>query len=147
MPVAGRERQRRRGASIAIIAAAMLAGLLAGGTGVVVADRYGDADDPFGGAIDAASYQAVILTNDKLYFGRLRAVSDDFYQLSPAFFLRESRQDAQAQPVRALVPITREIHAPENAMLIRSDEVVVVENLDEDSPILAEIRRQTRNDD
>lgn len=113
---------------------------------MALADRYGSGTaDPFGGEIESSSYQAVILSNDKVYFGRLRVVSDDFYQLSPAFFLRETRQDAGSQPVRALLPVTQEIHAPEKAMLIRTSQVVVVQNLDEDSPILAEIRRQNRN--
>jgi hypothetical protein len=97
------------------------------------------------GTIDRSSYQAVILTNDKVYFGRLSSANDAFFRLDDAFFLTESRVDSGAEPVRSLQPVNRELHAPEDRMLIRKDEVVLVENLAKDSPVLAEIKRQTRN--
>ena len=132
------------GRSIAPILAALLAGLLLGGlaTGAYLGSQDSDGGDEFAGAIDESRYQAVILSNDKVYFGQLESVSDDFFRLDSAFFLRETREDADAEPVRALLPVNREIHAPENTMLIRKDEVVLVENLAKDSPILTEIKRQ-----
>ncbi|MBW3650247.1 MAG: hypothetical protein KY458_06745 [Actinobacteria bacterium] len=122
--------------------AALVLGLLLGVVGGRLLDGGADEVDPFGGAIDTARYQAVILTNDKVYFGRLSSASSEFYRLADAFFLRETRDRPDAEPVRALLPVNREIHAPENSMLIRKEEVVLVENLDKDSPILEEIRRQ-----
>ncbi len=122
--------------------AALVAGLLLGGLGAGLLAGGSDEVDPFGGLVDRARYQAVILSNDKVYFGRLSSVSDEFYRLNDAFFLRETRDRPEAEPVRALLPVNREIHAPENSMLIRKDEVVLVENLDRESPILTEIRRQ-----
>lgn len=134
----------REGRSIAPILAALLAGLLLGGlaTGAYLGGQDDDGGDEFAGAIDTSRYQAVILSNDKVYFGQLESVSDDFFRLDSAFFLRETREDAEAEPVRALLPVNREIHAPDNTMLIRKDEVVLVENLAKDSPILTEIKRQ-----
>ena len=132
------------GRSIAPILAALLAGLLLGGlaTAAYLGSQDDGGGDEFAGAIDSTRYQAVILSNDKVYFGQLESVSDDFFRLESAFFLRETREDAEAEPVRALLPVNREIHAPENTMLIRKDEVVLVENLAKDSPILTEIKRQ-----
>jgi hypothetical protein len=135
------------GRSLAPILAALLAGLLIGGlaTGAFLGSQDSDDDgggDEFAGAIDTARYQAVILSNDKVYFGKLESVSDEFFRLESAFFLRETREDAEAEPVRALLPVNREIHAPDNTMLIRKQEVVLVENLAKDSPILTEIKRQ-----
>ena len=122
------------------VVAGLLAGILLGATAMAFLDR----EDPgFGGGVDEDRYQAVILSNDKVYFGRLKSVSGDFFQLRDAFFLRETRTSEDAEPVRALLPVNREIHAPENRMLIRKDEVVLVENLATNSPILTEIRRQT----
>jgi hypothetical protein len=103
-------------------------------------------DNPFAGRIDEDRYQAVILSNDKVYFGRIGDVSDTFFELEDAFFLRETRENAEAEPVRALLPINSELHAPENRMLIRKDEVVLVENLAEDSPLMTEIKRQKGED-
>lgn len=99
-------------------------------------------DDVFAGAVDKSRYQAVILSNDKVYFGKISAKSAEFYELTDAFFLRETREGDDAEPVRSLLPVNREIHAPDNTMLIRRDEVVLIENLAKDSPLLKEISRQ-----
>lgn len=135
-------REEKTAGLLGPVLAALVLGLVVGGFATSRLDRGSTEDDPFGGALDSARHQAVILSNDKVYFGRLSSHSDDFYRLSDAFFLRETRESPEAEPVRALLPVNREIHAPENSMLIRKDEVVLVENLDKDSPILTEIRRQ-----
>lgn len=140
------DRGPKRAKPIGAVVAALVVGLLLGAGGALALDAMsgddGSTADDFGGVVDTARYQAVILTNDKVYFGRIRSVSDDFYELDSAFFLRETRESEDAEPQRALLPVNREIHAPDNAMLIRKDEVVLVENLAQDSPILEEIKRQ-----
>ena len=129
----------------------MLAGVLLGlvigvlGTLGVVAmsDDDEEAVDPFAGLIERDGYQAVILANDRVYFGKIEAAGTDFYKLDDAFFLRETAGEGEdAQATRALLPINRELHGPENSMLIRRDEVVLIEDLADDSPILREIERQ-----
>ena len=145
-PTAPRPRPPSGGGGAALGIAALVLGLLLGAFGMKLVDNAGDDADSgnvLAGNIDGARYQAVILTNDKVYFGRLTEVNDTFFRLDDAFFLRETRESAEAEPVRALLPINRELHAPENSILIRQDEVVLVENLDEKSPLLAEIERQT----
>ncbi|HEX4978537.1 MAG TPA: hypothetical protein VFV35_00595 [Acidimicrobiales bacterium] len=132
---------RRGGASTGLVVLALLAGLVVGALGAMLLDDSDDGD-PFAGRIDDDRYQAVILSNDKVYFGRLSEASSTFFALDDAFFLREVRQDENAEPERALLPVNAELHAPENRMLIRRDDVVLVENLDEESPVLTEIRRQ-----
>jgi hypothetical protein len=132
------------GRNLGAVLAALLVGLIVGGAlGALLfnQDKGGGGDD-LAGKIDSSRYQSVILSNDKVYFGQLKTVSDAYYELDNAFFLRETRQSADAEPVRALLPVNREIHAPDNTMLIRKTEVVLVENLAKDSPILTEIKRQ-----
>jgi hypothetical protein len=129
------------GAALAI--AALVLGLVLGAAGIKLIDSAGKDGNPLAGNIDTGRFQAVILTNDKVYFGRLTEVNDTFFRLDDAFFLRETRESADAEPVRTLLPVNRELHAPENRMLIRQDEVVLVENLAKDSPVLGEIKRQT----
>jgi len=131
----------RGGGGLALPLLALVVGLILGAIGMT-AFGSSDDDDPFAGRIDEARYQAVILSNDKVYFGRIRDVSSTFFALDDAFFLRETREDENAQPQRALLPVNAELHAPENRMLIRKDEVVLVENLAEDSPVMTEIKRQ-----
>lgn len=119
-------------------------GLLLGAFGMsLIADDDSGASEVLAGNIDPSRYQAVILVNDKVYFGRLSVANDAFFRLDDAFFLRETRENPDADPVRTLLPVNRELHAPENSMLIRQDEVVLIEDLDEESPVLEEIKRQT----
>jgi hypothetical protein len=135
------EQTRAPRGSVTIALVALVVGVVIGAAGWAVFGSDDDGD-PFGGAIDTTRYQAVILTNDKVYFGRVEDVSDTFLRLDDAFFLRETRESADAEPVRTLLPINRELQAPENRMLIRKDEIVLVENLAADSPVLKEIKRQ-----
>lgn len=138
---AGRPRQPN---GMALVVAALVLGLVLGAFGMRLLDGGGgsDSSDSLAGNIDTGRFQAVILTNDKVYFGRLSEVNETFFRLDDAFFLRETRESEEAEPVRALLPVNRELHAPENSMLIRQDEVVLVENLDAESPLTTEIERQ-----
>ena len=107
-----------------------------------LADPPAGPGDALGAAVDRDGFQAVILSNDKLYFGRLEEHSDTFLRLEEAYFLRETREGEEGEAVQALLPVARELHGPENSMLIGRDEIVLVENLAADSPVLNEIRRQ-----
>ncbi len=138
---ASRAELRRSRTPVAAVLLALLVGIILGAGGATL---LRPSSDGFAGAIDETRYQAVILSNDKVYFGKISAASGDFYELKNAFFLRETRAGDGAEPVRALLPVNREIHAPDNDMLIRKEEVVLVENLAKDSPILQEIQRQKR---
>lgn len=130
------------------VIAAVLLGLVVGVLGTLALVTMTDEDeaevDPFAGLIQRDGYQAVILANDRVYFGKIEAAGADFYRLDDAFFLRETAagEGDEAQATRALLPINRELHGPENSMLIRRSEVVLVEDLADDSPILREIERQ-----
>ena len=124
------------------ILAGLAVGILLGVFGVLVVQKAGDSGDPFDGALKSGRFQAVILANDKVYFGQSSDKSDEFYLLRNAFFLRETTPAAGGEPQRSLLPVNRELQAPENTMLIRKDQVVLVENLAADSPIQKEIERQ-----
>ena len=95
----------------------------------------------FGGNLDEGGYQAVILSNDKVYFGKLKDVSGDFYQLEDAYFARDVAPAQEGGNVqRQVLPVSNELHTPENSMMIRKDDVVIVENLSEDSEVLKAIK-------
>lgn len=143
-----RQRQRKsgKGASAAVVAlvAVVLLALIAGGF-LLVANSSGD---PFGGSVDTAGYQAVILSNDKVYFGKIRKGDGDFYELSNVYFIREQQSSPDAAPQRQVLPLNAELQAPENRMLIDKDKVVIIENLDKASPVLKTIQQleeQTKN--
>src|SRR4051794_4212498 len=74
--VRGRARGLRgSGGSSAWVALALAAGLLLGGLAMFLATNKSDAD-PFAGRVNAARYQTVVLTNDKVYFGKIAAAGD-----------------------------------------------------------------------
>src|SRR3954447_23308960 len=90
-----------RGRNVGALIAALVVGLVVGGGLAALFLNNGNGGDDFGGAIDSSRYQSVILTNDKVYFGQLTTASDTYYELDNAFFLRETRESADAEPVRA----------------------------------------------
>lgn len=121
--------------------AAALVGLIVGAGATALVTSRGD--DGLAGRIASDRAQAVILANDKVYFGQVRDAGPEFLELRNAFFLRETPATGGGEPTRTLVPLRQEIHSPENRMLIRRDQVVLVENLAPDSPVQQEIARQT----
>lgn len=132
----------RNGSGAALPLLALVVGLVLGALAMMAFGSDDSDGNAFAGRVDEDRYQAVILSNDKVYFGRISDASSTFFALDDAFFLRETREDENAAPQRALLPVNAELHAPENRMLIRKDEVVLIENLAEDSPVLTEIQRQ-----
>lgn len=118
----------------ALVLAAVLA---AAGYGVITLIG---SDDPFAGRVDPSRYQAVILSNPEC-----TSVTSDRPDLSStscgdAFFIREG--DASA---REVVPLSQELHGPENRTLIRREQVILIQNLRPDSPVAEAIQRISRS--
>ena len=99
--------------------------------------------------IDGSKYQAVLLSNGQWYFGKLKLVNDS-YKLTDVFYLeQQNSQDSQksdttqlndtTKPV--LIKLGNEIHAPEDSMIIKSDQVVFFENI-KDSGQVATLMKQ-----
>jgi hypothetical protein len=85
-------------------------------------------------SVDRARFQAVVLSSGVIYFGHLRVADHGFYELRDAYYIQEVKK-AGAEPSRQVVPLTQELHGPENRMLIPREHVVSVENLRPDSPV------------
>lgn len=99
-------------------------------------DRY-DKDD----FIDTATYQAVFLTNDQIYFGRLKNVSSDYLVLSDVYYAKVNDSGA-GQLVKLGVG---EPHGPKGEMIINQDQVLFWENLTFDSPVVKAIQQGKQN--
>jgi hypothetical protein len=125
----------------------VLAVVLVVAAGAVVAFAVGRAvrdDDPFESFVDTGSFQAVVLANDRVYFGHLRDHEGGFYELTDVYFLRDRPATAGAPtstPTRQVVSLRGESHTPTDSMLIARDKVLAVENLDRRSAVLATIKR------
>ena len=94
-------------------------------------DRY-DKND----FIDPGSYQAIFLTNDQVYFGRLKNINSDYLFLSDVYYAKVNEGGAgQLVKLGAIEP-----HKPKDGMIINQDQVLFWENLNDDSPVVNTIR-------
>lgn len=96
------------------------------------------------GAAMASGYQAVFLTNNQVYFGKVQNPNSQYVMLSDIYYLQVTQQlqpptDAQAQSLQ-LVKLGNELHGPTDEMQINRDQVMFIENLKDDSNIVKTIR-------
>lgn len=86
--------------------------------------------------IDQAVYQAVFLTNDQIYFGRLKNISNDYLILSDVYYIKVNEGGAgQLLKLGSLEP-----HGPRDQMVINQDQILFWENLKADSPVIKTIQ-------
>jgi hypothetical protein len=95
------------------------------------------------GEPDASLYQAVILSNSQLYFGKLSRLNTDWPILTDVYYLRGRQQapetvkpGAAPQPAFDLVKLGTEIHQPQDAMALNKSQIVYWENLSPDSQVI-----------
>lgn len=85
--------------------------------------------------IDTATYQAIFLTNDQIYFGHLKDISDDYLILTDVYYVKINEEGKSI-----LVKLGAfEPHVPEDSMTINKDQVLFWENLKPDSQVIKTI--------
>lgn len=98
----------------------------------------------FRGASESGEYQAVFLTNNQVYFGKVQGAGRDVVILSDVYYLPQSTQLQQgdsASPAEiALIKLGKELHGPTDRMQIIRDNILFFETLSEDSKILKAIQ-------
>jgi len=90
------------------------------------------------GSTDA--YQAVFLTNDQVYFGRLTRADSQFPVLKDVYYLQvtqalQPREQSQASTNINLIKLGGELHGPSDEMVLNRDHILFYENLTEDSQV------------
>jgi hypothetical protein len=86
--------------------------------------------------IDRSAYQAVFLTNGATYFGKLQPQGDDWFRLDDVFYLQTAEQGTSQ-----LVKRGNEAQGPKEPMIISEQQILFIENMREDSDIVALIKR------
>lgn len=86
--------------------------------------------------IDATTYQAIFLTNDQIYFGHLKNVSNDYLILSDVYYVKIDEENDKNILVRLG---TIEPHEPTGSMTVNKDQVLFWENLRPDSQVIKKI--------
>ncbi|HEX8919088.1 MAG TPA: hypothetical protein VF898_11340 [Chloroflexota bacterium] len=114
---------------IAFAAGAVVALILVILVAVAVA-RSLSASDSLASGINSGEYQAVFLTNNQVYFGKLTAPGGDYYYLRHVYYL-QSQVSPQSgkRPRQTLIKLGNEIHGPEDLMIISRKQILFVENL------------------
>ena len=92
-----------------------------------------------------SEYQAVFLTNNQVYFGKLYDENSDYPVLKDVFYLQVTQvlqpkePDAPAQQIN-LVKLGGELHGPMDEMKINKDHILFIEDLKPDSQVVAGIK-------
>jgi hypothetical protein len=86
--------------------------------------------------IDHSAYQAVFLTSGDIFFGKLQPQGDEWFLLSDVFYLSAGEQSAPQ-----LIKRGSEAQGPKEPMIISKDQIRFIENLRDDSEIVALIKR------
>ena len=97
-----------------------------------------------------SDYQAVFLINGQVYFGKLSSESSQFPILRDIYYLQvqEVLQPAQTKDGKAtqekqqgvsLVKLGGELHGPTDEMRLNRDQILLIENLREDSNVVKAI--------
>jgi len=86
--------------------------------------------------IDQNTYQAVFLTNNQTYFGRLKSISSDYLILLDVYYVKIDDNGAgQLVKLGSIEP-----HEPENKMIINRDQILFWENIKLDSLVVKKIQ-------
>ena len=107
----------------------------------------------YGGLLNGGSagkYQAVFLSNNQVYFGKLSNLNSNFPTLSDIYYLQVTQvlqpkaPNSPAQQVN-LVKLGGELHGPEDVMKINKDHILFVEDLKADSQVTNAIKDYKKN--
>lgn len=77
-------------------------------------------------------YQAVVLSNGQVYFGKIIKIDEGYTYLKNVFYPERPSEELQKEnpdTSTVLIKLGNEIHGPEDQMMIRNEQVLYYENL------------------
>jgi hypothetical protein len=101
--------------------------------------------------VEKARYQAVFLTNNQVYFGKINTFSDKAVVLTDVFYIETPNQNQNQSSATANTNYTlrklgdSELHAPQDKMVINRDQVIFWENLKDSSQVVTKIKEYKKN--
>ena len=87
------------------------------------------------------SYQAVLLSNGSVYFGKLQDYGDRFPVLTDVFYIQSSVNPDTKQTVNVLVKRGKELHSPDR-MYLNPSQIILVEPVGPNSKVMQLILEQ-----
>lgn len=91
-------------------------------------------------------YQAVFLSNNMVYFGKISNVTGEYIKMTDIYYLQVNQQQTdqktqtQQQQQLSLAKLGNELHGPEDAMYINRKEVLFWENLKPEGKVVQAIK-------
>jgi len=97
--------------------------------------------------IDSSKYQAVFFTNGQVYFGKLAPVNSEYFRLTDVFYIQQSSKTDNPQETTdqssdiELIKLGKEVHGPQDAMIISKQQVLFFENLTDEGKVTQSITK------
>lgn len=111
---------------------------------IAVVTTFGIFGDYAGGRPDSDKYQAVTLAGGATFYGQLQGIGNKYVVLENAYTLQNAAQDPKATPRPQLVSRDKSLYKPVPAMRINSDQIIIWEDLSDDSPVTKAIDEQDK---
>jgi hypothetical protein len=89
------------------------------------------------------TYQAVLLSNGNVYFGKLEDYGSRFPVLTDVFYIQSSVNPDTKQTVNVLVKRGQELHAPDR-MYLNPSQIILVEPVGSNSKVMQLILEQRK---
>jgi hypothetical protein len=90
-------------------------------------------------------WQAIFLSNNDVYFGKIKNINRDDVTLIKVYYLKSDNEDITPENVNFKRSRVRklggEIHAPEDAMIINRSQILFIENLKDSAPIVKDMEK------
>jgi hypothetical protein len=80
--------------------------------------------------VDTNTYQAVFLSNGQIFFGKLSSGNDSYDYLRHVYLLQSSVTSRGHPGAQQLIKLTKEIHGPQDLLIIDRSQILYIENLD-----------------
>lgn len=91
--------------------------------------------------VDSERLQAVFLTNDQVYFGKITSINDKYVVLSNIYYLQTSSTNKTTTSNNiSLVKLGCELHKPQDRMVISQEQVSFWENLQADGQVAKAVK-------
>lgn len=95
-------------------------------------------------------YQAVFLSNNQVYFGKIASINSDQIVLKDIYYLQVQQgvqpeeKAAQDNQQLSLAKLGGELHGPEDTMFINSKQILFWENLKDDGKVVQAIKSHSK---
>ena len=91
----------------------------------------------------SSAYQAIFLSNDQVYFGKITKSSGDYATLTDIYYLQVAQALQPSEPSSKvnLVKLGDEMHGPADIMEINRDHILFIEDLKPESQVVKAIEQ------